>query len=59
MTFIDRPTHWRKWAVKTRAWASNTGDVQARAMLIEIAVKYEELAELAQQRMLTASPNES
>lgn len=50
---LNSPAHWRKWAVKMRAWAANIADRQARATLLEIAVRYEKLAELAQERELT------
>jgi hypothetical protein len=39
-----------------RAWAMNIGDEQARTTLIEIAAKYEQLVEFAQERVLTERP---
>ena len=56
---IDNPTHWRDRARETRALAEQMDDPEVRRVLLEIAGRYNRIAEKAGERKSHAGPAET
>jgi hypothetical protein len=49
-TIIDEPAHWRSRAEKARTNADQMKSPESRRTMLEIATRYDRLAELAERR---------
>jgi hypothetical protein len=47
---IDDPSHWRQRAQEARAEAEKLSDASMKQAMLEIAARYERLAEIAEHR---------
>ena len=54
MNEFDEHARWRKLAVEARTTAEAMRDVVARRMMLRVAERYEQLAQIAARRLLAA-----
>ena len=48
---INDPDHWRDRADEARAMAEQMGDLDAKKSMLRVAEEYEQLAQLAEERL--------
>ena len=52
---LNEPQYWRLPAQESRMRADHLADAEAREIMLDIAIGYDRLADLAEKRSITAS----
>jgi hypothetical protein len=55
-SLLNDPAHWRQRAQETRSIADQCDDARAKQTMLEIAQHYEQIAAIAQTRLVAGKP---